>query len=90
MCECEKKPLPCKDLLEEVIKELKSTPERRSSNEVPKIPSTSGSTGDDVPSRSSGVSAPPPSCVNASIQEVHRHLFGYNPRFIILTTIVLD
>ena len=71
----------CKDLLQEVINELRNTPEGRSSNEAPKIPSTAGGAGGDVPSSSSGASAPPPSRVNSSIHEEHRRLFGYNPRF---------
>ena len=71
----------CKDLLQEVINDLRNTPEGCSSNEAPKILSTAGGTGGDVPSSSSGASALPPSRVNSSIHEEHRHLFGYNPRF---------
>ena len=74
----------CKDLLQEVINELRNTPEGRSSNDIPKIPSTTGGTSGDVPSSSSGASAasaPLPSHVNSSIHEEHRRLFGFNPRF---------
>ena len=71
----------CKDLLQEVINELRNTPEGRSNNEVPKIPSTAGGGGGDVPSSSRGASAPlPASGVRSSIHEEHRRLFGYNPR----------
>ena len=72
----------CKDLLQEVINELRNTPEGRTSNEVPKIWSTAGGTDGDVPSSSSGASATPAtSRANSSIHEEHRRLFGYNPRF---------
>ena len=72
----------CKGLFQEVINELRNTPEGRSSNEVPKIPSTAGSEGGDVSSSSSGVSAPlPTSGVRSSIHEEHQRLFSYNPRF---------
>ena len=74
----------CKDLLQEVINELRNAPEGGSSiTEVPKIPSTTGGTGGDLPSSStsSGASALPPSRINSSIHEEHRRLFGYNPRF---------
>ena len=73
----------CKDLLQEVINELRNASEGGSSiTEVPKIPSTTGGTGGDLPSSStsSGASALPPSRIN-SIHEEHRRLFGYDPRF---------
>ena len=74
----------CKDLLQEVINRLRNTPEGRTSNEVPKISSTAGGTGGDVPSSSSSASATPATSrvtCNSSIHEEHRRLFGYNPRF---------
>ena len=72
----------CKDLIQEVINELKTTPEGCSSiNEDPKIPSTTGSTGGDLPSTCSGASALQPSRVNLSIHKEHQRLFGYNPMF---------
>lgn len=66
----------CKNLLEEVVSELSSSPASTSSPNSVGTPGTSGTSS----LTSSSVAAKPQPTSVSSVQDEHRRLFGFNPR----------